>query len=326
MSLNHHTPPLAPGPLCAIFTPQLALLALGKLDPEHVAEVRSHLADCEYCQAHLRQYEIVREAFARHVGVEAFPSPDVTRPGARGPFAAHAAPRPFTLEDIMQAANKPEASAPTTQVPARLLDRSRARRRLTALGAIAAVLVLAVLAASLFAYLGSRGLAPASKPTATPGLDAQSQAYLAMLRTYYAPVGADYGKVLNCTNVYTGESATQFLQQCQPDQTTLGADAQALGTHLTVTPPARWQGADTAFKHFVPQVVPLASRGTTATSASGLFSIEGQEETVAAPVCDAVNQINLDLAHAGVPVTGLLPGIPHSYDSCSYLIEATVTP
>jgi virginiamycin B lyase len=169
MSLNHRTPPPspAPGPLCFIYKPQLALLALGKLDDDQANDVRAHLADCEYCQLHLREYEIVREAVARHFGAEAAAGREGALPGARVRSAAPAADPPLTLEEIMQAAeDTPPVSTAERPSPAR--QPSPRQRRLTALGAVAAVLVLSILAASLFTHSGPRPPVQVATPTPIP--------------------------------------------------------------------------------------------------------------------------------------------------------------
>jgi hypothetical protein len=162
MTLNHHTPQPAPGPLCIIYQPQLALLALGKLDEDQANDVRSHVADCEYCQLHLREYEIVREAVARQFGVEASAPRGALPPATRRRSTSPAAPPLLTLEDIMQTADKPPAYAPTTERRLQQREFLPRNRTLTALGALAAVLVLTLLAASLFTYFTSHNPGPAA--------------------------------------------------------------------------------------------------------------------------------------------------------------------
>ncbi len=165
MSMNHHVPVPAPSPLCAIYKPQLGLLVFDLLDADQAAELRSHLADCDYCQLHLREYEIVRGVLYRHVGAE--PStpgdaaPSATPRATRQRPVAMQAPPLFTLEDIMHASQQRQGSATQEPTPPRRLSLIR-NQKLTALGAIAAVLVLAMLAASLFAYFGSRNPGPAA--------------------------------------------------------------------------------------------------------------------------------------------------------------------
>jgi streptogramin lyase len=169
MSMNHKTPSPAPRPLCALYTPRLALLVQNQLDANEAAEVRAHLAECEFCQLRLREYEMVWGALHRHIGVEPSSGQSHSAPAALGAprdRAAHrSAPPLFTLEDIMRAANQQDretASTPTSHQRPRLPEPSPRARMFTTFGAVAAVLVLTILAASLFTYFSSRSPGPAA--------------------------------------------------------------------------------------------------------------------------------------------------------------------
>jgi len=166
MSMNHHTPLPAPKPLCAVFKPQLPLLTLGKLTLDEATEVRAHLADCAYCQLHLREYEILAEALHRHFGgAPSLPMRGATR-ARHTPTSPPEPPPMFTLEDIMNA-SQPETPVQTMQPPPHEPPQQR-HATLALFGAIAAALVVVILAASLFAYFGLRPSGPAAKPTPSP--------------------------------------------------------------------------------------------------------------------------------------------------------------
>jgi hypothetical protein len=181
MNTNHRTPPPLPTPLCALFDAQVALLGAGVLQAHDEAGVHVHLAECAYCQARLREYERVSEALRILVHADAD-----SAAGEGSPPTVHVDPqRPaadrgahMTLDEIMRASQaRPESSSaqapgrssfpPSRPRPGRL---STPPRRLRApLGAIAAVLVLAVLAASLFGVVHfPYGPAGMSSPTPTP--------------------------------------------------------------------------------------------------------------------------------------------------------------
>jgi len=181
MTTNHRTPPPLPTPLCALFDAQVALLGAGVLQAHDEAGVRAHLAECAYCRAQLREYERVSKTLRNLVRADAD-----WAAGEGSPPIVHVDPqRPasdgvtrITLDEIMRASQaKPESSG--VQAPGRSsFPPSQSRsgwvstspRRLGApLGALAAVLVLAVLAASLFGVVHfPRGPAGTSSPTPTP--------------------------------------------------------------------------------------------------------------------------------------------------------------
>jgi hypothetical protein len=174
MNMNHHPPMPSPTPLCAIFEPQVALLSSGMLEMEQLESVHAHLAGCAYCQLQLREYQHLREDLLRLLlgGATASASTD-SRPaatvadGGTAPGRAGEAPVRFTVEQIMRASAEEEMEAPQPPVHApRMLELPPRRRLLSTLGAIAAVLVLTLLAASLFGSL--RFLwTPAVAPTPT---------------------------------------------------------------------------------------------------------------------------------------------------------------
>ncbi len=162
-------PPPAPGPLCAAYSPLLPLLDTQALPPEQEASLREHLADCAWCQNQLAAYAVVEAALRRH-------------------YASIPSAQPLTLEDILRADQFDRQPATTGRPTNRhelrttnlpnlpdLSDSSRGASRgggrdqshtkpWATLGAVAAVLLVVVLAASLFAALRSQtpGGAPAA--------------------------------------------------------------------------------------------------------------------------------------------------------------------
>ncbi len=245
MSLNHSTPRPTPTPLCFINEPRLALLALAKLDEHEAAEVRAHLDGCEYCQVQVRQYEIVREAVARHFDSDTVAPRERTTPGSRRGADAVSSLPPLTLEDVMRASDTPRAPDATDESPrppSPVRQHTPRQRQLTALGGIAAVLVLAVLAASLFSYLGGRSpaqpatpTAPTAKATASPTATPTPSAARAPLVVSDAPVARAISFAFVADN-----DVWVSLHGAQPRQVThLGLDPGAqLGWLLLWSPDA----------------------------------------------------------------------------------------
>jgi hypothetical protein len=187
----------SPTPLCAVFEPQVALLSAGVLDAEQVESVHEHLAGCAYCQLQLREYQRLREDLLRLLlggataGVpgDARPAPAIANGDAGSRLDQ---PTRFTLEQIMRAsAETPLDTSPPQGYTPRMLNMPPQRQLLSALGAIAAVLVLALLAASVFGALrlpsGPAGQAtPTNYPfapylAAAPGLPCDTNAQASAL-------------------------------------------------------------------------------------------------------------------------------------------------
>jgi hypothetical protein len=168
MSDNHATPRPTPQPLCAVFAPLLPLLRSGELAEQERAQVEAHLADCAWCQHQLTTFDIVDAALVRRYG-PAFNETagaaqlDVSyRPGTR---------RDLTLEDIMKADQQPTRATTGQQSPPPTRPQTfRTPRRIAVIGASAAVLLVAILAARLFALHsapGQTGPSSSSSPAAT---------------------------------------------------------------------------------------------------------------------------------------------------------------
>lgn len=172
MSTNvEHALP-APVPLCAIYEPLLPLYVWDELDAAQMEAIRTHLETDAYCQHQLAQFRTAIDALRAHVAADDGSAPELAAQSNRHATGGEA-PIHLTLEKIMQASEKPSPSAATAARPTPRRQLTPRQRRLTALGAIAAVLVLAVLAASLFGYLGGRTTSvttptPTVRPTATP--------------------------------------------------------------------------------------------------------------------------------------------------------------
>lgn len=162
MSENHASSQPTPQPLCAIYEPMLPLLAADGLTAEERASLQEHLARCAWCQNRLATLDVVDAALRRHyASVPAAPAGSGSRSARTRPA--------LTLEDIMKADQRETTTPPREASPAPRAFSLARKRRLAALGAVAAVLVLTVLAASLFAYFGSSPSAvPTPRPTPVP--------------------------------------------------------------------------------------------------------------------------------------------------------------
>jgi hypothetical protein len=130
MSQNHHTPRSD----CAAFAPLLPLAGHDLLSEEEDARLRSHLATCAHCRAELSIYNRVEEAL-------------------RQAFAPRPALIPlFSREELMQTLDDhPDNLVPAAPAPVPIAPERKARRFLGGLSALAATLVIAVLAVSIFA-------------------------------------------------------------------------------------------------------------------------------------------------------------------------------
>jgi hypothetical protein len=150
-----------------VYSPLLPLLGARALTPEEEASLREHLVDCAWCRNQLAAYATVEDALRQRY--------------ALAPYA-----QPLTMQDIMRASQSdPQAvetshqSLRTTDLPERSGSsrgavRGREPRRpkpWATLGALAAVALLVVLAAALFANLRSQspGVGSASCATALNG-------------------------------------------------------------------------------------------------------------------------------------------------------------
>ncbi|WIG59764.1 MAG: hypothetical protein OJF49_002511 [Ktedonobacterales bacterium] len=156
--MNSHTPP-TPTPQCAAFDALLPLLNTDALSAGEAAATREHVAGCAWCRAQLDAYEALEAATRRHYG------PDAGLDARR----LKAVPR-FTLEDIMSASEREETGSETTASASADVPLSPLRRapgRLTALGAVAAVLLITLLTGLI--YIRGGALRTGGTPAPTPG-------------------------------------------------------------------------------------------------------------------------------------------------------------
>lgn len=160
-----------PTPECAPFAALLPLLDADALTAAEAAATRQHVAGCAWCRSELAGYERLSAA-ARHAY-----GPGAT-PASFGP--------PLRLEDIMRASEQSGPAEQTGQIEhaenhhvpdldrVRLAPlpppRRRGPARFSALGAIAAALLVVVLAGVIFATGGPRIGASTVPPTTTPTL------------------------------------------------------------------------------------------------------------------------------------------------------------
>src|SRR5262249_43860770 len=159
--------PLAPRPECMPIAPLLPLLRAQALGADEYAAVQGHLSTCAWCHNQLAAFDLVDA-------------------GLRRTFSVAADAPPFlSMEAIMGVAPASDAELRDTSPPpsrsprnvTRRLDRSRGL--LSGVGALAAALLIAVLAATIFRLHGTPH-GSSGPPTPTPELPlAQLNVYLA---------------------------------------------------------------------------------------------------------------------------------------------------
>ncbi|HEY7343146.1 MAG TPA: hypothetical protein VH591_19895 [Ktedonobacterales bacterium] len=145
--MNSHS---APDPICADLESALALLPLGELSAEEEATARAHAATCARCQRRLAEYDLVYTSL-RH----ASPTSVISRPL-------------FNVDDIILSValsddedEEGSDSSDTSSVTARITTLAFTRRLsqratvLSGMGALAAVLLLTLLASTLFHLRGA---------------------------------------------------------------------------------------------------------------------------------------------------------------------------
>lgn len=138
--------PLVPGPDCASYARMLPLLGTGTLNVVQENGVRRHTAGCFWCRAQLADYAVVDVALRRHVATLMMDAPSQT------------------VEEIMRLAETPPRSKRSIARP----TRRRPRRLLSGVGALAAVLLLAVLFQLIFLQRAGRPPRPATTALPTP--------------------------------------------------------------------------------------------------------------------------------------------------------------
>jgi hypothetical protein len=148
MSQNHHIP----ASNCAAFAPLLPLAAHHLLSDTADARLRAHLAGCAHCRSVLTDYDVIEEALRRSFAPRLGASP------------------PFTREELLQTLDRHtddrrEQPAPAAPPIAPAAPRWMRRRYLAGLPAVAALLVVVLIIATLFAT--HAGHAPGSGKTTT---------------------------------------------------------------------------------------------------------------------------------------------------------------
>jgi hypothetical protein len=146
-----------------VYSPLLPLLGARALTPEEEALLREHLVDCAWCQNQLAAYATVEDALRKR-------------------YASAPSAQSLSLEDIMRASQSGSHLIEASRQPLRttvLPDRTGSSRGAArgseprrpkpwaAFGALAAVTLLVVLAAALFANLHSQTPGGASASCAT---------------------------------------------------------------------------------------------------------------------------------------------------------------
>lgn len=147
MSLNDPPPRLIPSALCVAYAPSLALLSTGELDPEQERSLREHLADCRWCRAKLAGFDVVDAALRRHWGVGSVASRAATVAEIADARERGVSPNDWDVPE------EPEISYQFTRTP----------RHWTHLATLAAVLLVALLAASLANQRDRTGPASSSR-------------------------------------------------------------------------------------------------------------------------------------------------------------------
>lgn len=148
-----------PTPMCAAFAPLLPLLASDELSAEEARSVRTHLATCAWCQSQLATYDTLDAALRRHYG--------------DGGHATHF----LSMEDVMsdfeqdaQEITQPASSPLNTPATPGGRPPHSPSRRLSVIGAVAAVLLIALFAGTIYTLHGQHGGQPTVSATATSTL------------------------------------------------------------------------------------------------------------------------------------------------------------
>jgi virginiamycin B lyase len=152
----------APRPLCAAFAPLLPLISSGALEDDEARPAREHVAECAWCQQELARYVEVDEALRRGFGAtrENFLPFPFDLDGDDEDYA-------FILEESMM--NGEQDDKPTVT---RLSPRWNVRRRVlnprtTAIAGLAAALILAVVATTIYTQFAARRTTQPAATTTT---------------------------------------------------------------------------------------------------------------------------------------------------------------
>jgi hypothetical protein len=167
MNSNHHTPQRGPSARCQAFAALLPLLDEPGIDADAAAEARAHLATCAACQAERATYQWLDAAARRYLSPPATPRYQTERL-----MSDLLRETPAALLETLPAAHARAASP----LPALPRQPGRPRRLLSGLASFAAVLVLVLIAVSLFEARAhpQQTNVPASA-TPVPGSDSELQ-------------------------------------------------------------------------------------------------------------------------------------------------------
>jgi outer membrane protein assembly factor BamB len=156
MNTLHSLSDSRPGPACAAFEPLLPLVSHDLLEPEEARVLQTHLADCAHCRDRLAAYERLDGALRRRF--------------------EQVAMSPLHTEDIMNEIEEGEVQGqevPLAPVlPLRRRAESRPNRLFSWVGALASVLVIALIATALVAshHLATQGKTPPGSSAALGSL------------------------------------------------------------------------------------------------------------------------------------------------------------
>jgi virginiamycin B lyase len=144
----------APRPLCAVFAPLLPLISSSALESDEAAPTREHVAGCDWCQRELARYVAVDDALRQRFGAPSYED--------ALPFLFDRddddEDYSFILEDTMTAGHDqrdPQPSA-TVRSPRWNTRRRGLTPRATAIASIAAALILAVVATTIYTQFAAR--------------------------------------------------------------------------------------------------------------------------------------------------------------------------
>jgi sugar lactone lactonase YvrE len=186
----------APRPLCAAFAPLLPLLSSGALEEDEATPTREHVAGCAWCQQELARYAAVDEALRREFGAGAHASVlPLLFDLDRGEDCAedYAFTLEDTLEETMAEGHDPrDLQQSTTARSSRWSERKRRPSpRVTAIAGIAAALILAVIATTIYTKFAPQRTA---SPAATKTSGAFTKVALPTANAVYAwTTGSDGG-------------------------------------------------------------------------------------------------------------------------------------
>lgn len=182
MTMNHRARAPRPGPDCASFADLLALAGHERLDTNDAGDLRQHLATCGYCQHELHAYNRLDDLLRHHFGpLERGPLSRreialMMRDGDEMPARRSAArPSSMALRELPQ--HSRDSVAIGNARPPRQQAPKRSRRLISTISAVAAVLVITLVTAALFASRSHVISGTPKKPTATLAPTATLPAY-----------------------------------------------------------------------------------------------------------------------------------------------------